>query len=95
MRRLRVYIEPRDLWIGVYVARDAVYVCPLPTIVIRWRRRQTIRVIDRAEFYRAMREIGAFSANDIRDLENRAEPVAVNQDEHAQFRSVESHEERL
>jgi hypothetical protein len=37
-RRLRVYIEPRDAWIGVYVANDAVYVCPLPFVVFRWRR---------------------------------------------------------
>jgi hypothetical protein len=37
--RLRFYIEPRDIWVGVYVARDAVYVCPLPLVVIRYRRR--------------------------------------------------------
>lgn len=36
--RLRLYIEPRDLWVGVYVARDAVYVCPLPMVVIRYTR---------------------------------------------------------
>ena len=36
--RLRVYFEKRDAWIGVYVARDAVYVCPLPFLVIRWWR---------------------------------------------------------
>lgn len=34
--RLSVYWEPRDLWVGVYVARDAVYVCPVPTVVLRW-----------------------------------------------------------
>lgn len=37
--RLSVYIEPRDIWVGVYVAHGAVYVCPLPMLVIRWRRR--------------------------------------------------------
>jgi hypothetical protein len=37
-RRLRVYFEPRDVWVGVYVAEDAVYVCPLPCVVIRWQR---------------------------------------------------------
>ena len=37
-RRWRVYLEPRDIWIGVYVARDAIYVCPLPFLVIRWQR---------------------------------------------------------
>lgn len=36
--RLQVYVEPRDLWVGVYLAPAAVYVCPLPTLVIRWAR---------------------------------------------------------
>lgn len=36
--RLSVYIEPRDLWVGAYVAEHAVYVCPLPLIVFRWTR---------------------------------------------------------
>jgi hypothetical protein len=36
--RLRVYWEPRDLWVGVYVAPHAVYVCPVPTLVFRWAR---------------------------------------------------------
>lgn len=36
--RMRIYFEPRDLWVGAYIARDAVYVCPLPTLVIRWAR---------------------------------------------------------
>ena len=39
-RRLRVYIEPRDAWVGVYVAKQAVFICPLPFVVIRWRRYQ-------------------------------------------------------
>lgn len=38
--RLSVYVEPRDIWIGVYVATDAIYVCPLPLVVIRWSRGQ-------------------------------------------------------
>lgn len=37
--RLATYIEWRDLWVGVFVAADAVYVCPLPTLVLRWTRR--------------------------------------------------------
>jgi hypothetical protein len=37
-RRLRIYFYWRDLWLGVYVAPDAIYVCPLPTLVIRWQR---------------------------------------------------------
>jgi hypothetical protein len=41
MRRLRrgrlsVYIEPRDVWIGIYVAPGAIYICLLPCLVIRW-----------------------------------------------------------
>lgn len=37
--RLQVYLEPRDVWVGVYVAVDAVYVCLLPCLVLRWGRR--------------------------------------------------------
>ena len=37
--RLQVYVEPRDLWIGLYVARYAIYVCLLPLLVFRWTRR--------------------------------------------------------
>lgn len=36
--RLAVYIEPRDAWFGVYVSPGAVYVCPLPFVVLRWQR---------------------------------------------------------
>lgn len=38
--RLSAYIEPRDIWIGVYVAEAAVYVCPLPLLVVKWDRRK-------------------------------------------------------
>lgn len=38
MGRLSIYLEPRDAWIGVYVAANAVYVCPVPFVVVRWRR---------------------------------------------------------
>lgn len=37
-RRVSIYIEPRDLWIGVYVSEQAVYVCPLPCLVIKIAR---------------------------------------------------------
>lgn len=37
--RLSLYWEPRDLWVGVFVGEHAVYICPLPTLVIRWRTR--------------------------------------------------------
>lgn len=36
-RRLRVYLDPRDWRIGVYIGPVNVYVCPLPTLVIHWR----------------------------------------------------------
>jgi hypothetical protein len=36
--RLAVYVEPIDLWVGVYLADDAIYVCPVPTVVLRWSR---------------------------------------------------------
>jgi hypothetical protein len=38
--RLSVYVEPRDVWVGVYIAPTAVYVCPLPLIVLKWNRRR-------------------------------------------------------
>jgi hypothetical protein len=38
--RMQVYLEPRDLWVGAYVAPDAIYVCPLPLLVFRWARRR-------------------------------------------------------
>jgi hypothetical protein len=36
--RLAIYVEPRDAWVGAYVAPDAIYVCPLPFLVWRWTR---------------------------------------------------------
>lgn len=36
MSRLTVYLEPRDAWVGAYI--DAIYVCPLPFLVLRWSR---------------------------------------------------------
>ena len=37
--RISVYVEPRDAWIGLYVAPGALYFCPLPFVVIKWARR--------------------------------------------------------
>lgn len=42
-RRLVIYIEPVDIWIGVYVSDTHVYVCPLPLLVIRFERRSRCR----------------------------------------------------
>jgi hypothetical protein len=36
--RLGVYLEPQKYWVGVCVSKRAVYVCPFPALVIRWRR---------------------------------------------------------
>jgi hypothetical protein len=36
--RVSIYFEPRDLWVGVYVSRQHLFVCPLPAVVIRWAR---------------------------------------------------------
>jgi hypothetical protein len=36
--RVEIYPEPRDAWIGMYVADDAVYLCPLPFVVVRISR---------------------------------------------------------
>lgn len=38
-RCIGIYIEPRDAWIGVYLAEYQVYVCPVPFLVIRIDRR--------------------------------------------------------
>lgn len=35
----RVYRDRDDWWIGYYRGATHHYVCPLPTLVIRWRRR--------------------------------------------------------
>lgn len=40
MTRLHLVIEPRDLWIGAYIARDAVYVCLVPCVVIKYCRKR-------------------------------------------------------
>lgn len=39
--RVEVYSEPRDLWVGVYVAPGAIYVCLIPVVVIRISRGRT------------------------------------------------------
>ena len=40
--RVEIYCEPRDLWVGAFVAKGgAIYVCPLPMFVIRVSRGRT------------------------------------------------------
>lgn len=36
--RVEAYIEPRDAWVGAYISKEAVYVCPLPFLVVRTSR---------------------------------------------------------
>lgn len=36
---VRVYRDPADWWIGLYIGANHLYRCPLPTLVIRIRRR--------------------------------------------------------
>jgi hypothetical protein len=38
-RSVKVYLEPRDWWVGYYRGDDHHYVCLLPCVVIRWNRR--------------------------------------------------------
>lgn len=35
---MKIYLDRRDVWIGVYVAAMHVYVCPLPCVVFRFER---------------------------------------------------------
>ena len=36
--RLWLIVEPRDIWVGIYVADRAVYVCLVPCLVLKWER---------------------------------------------------------
>jgi hypothetical protein len=35
---MKVYFDFNDWWIGYYRGPNHHYVCPLPTVVIRWPR---------------------------------------------------------
>jgi hypothetical protein len=58
-RRIKIYIEPCDWWIGYYRGDTHHYVCPLPCVVIRWRRRAVLR--------EALSRCGSMMATDPRD----------------------------
>lgn len=44
---MTIRFEPRDIWVGLYWTRETTivgtfthfYVCPVPCLVIHWRRR--------------------------------------------------------
>jgi hypothetical protein len=38
--RLSLVLEPRDIWLGLYVAPRAVYVCLLPCLPLKWERKR-------------------------------------------------------
>jgi hypothetical protein len=40
MSLISIYIDLRDWWIGYHRGPIAHYICPLPTVVIRVRRKQ-------------------------------------------------------
>jgi hypothetical protein len=40
---IRIYVDRADWWIGYYRGTDHHYVCLVPTVVIRWRRRRAER----------------------------------------------------
>lgn len=40
MKLPKIYIEPRDIWVGAYIGKDALYVCPLPMLVLKWERKE-------------------------------------------------------
>lgn len=63
-REPKIYFDFRDWWIGYYRSSDYHYVCPLPTLVIRWRRRSywTQEQVERVD-----REIAEF-ADEIRPV---------------------------
>jgi len=38
--RFWVIFEPRDFWVGLYVAPRAIYVCLVPFLPMKWERRR-------------------------------------------------------
>ena len=36
--RLSLVFEPRDLWLGLYIGPDAIYITLIPCLPIRWAR---------------------------------------------------------
>lgn len=43
---MKIYVDLRDWWVGVYIAPTYVYVCPLPCVVLRFRRRQKFEFVE-------------------------------------------------
>lgn len=43
---MKVYFDFNDWWVGYYRGPNHHYVCPAPTVVIRWRRRAFKALVD-------------------------------------------------
>ena len=39
MNRIKIYFDPADWWIGLYIGPNHLYLCLLPTLVVRVLRR--------------------------------------------------------
>ena len=39
LRRVMVLFAWYDLWVGVFIGEDAVYVCPVPMLAVRIERK--------------------------------------------------------
>ena len=39
IQMMKIYIDTNDWWVGYYRGEHYHFVCPLPTLVIRWSRR--------------------------------------------------------
>lgn len=40
MRRLRIQFRWYDLWVGVFIGPTDIFVCPIPCVALRWRRKK-------------------------------------------------------
>ena len=38
--RLSLVFEPRDFWVGLYAGPDAIYICLVPRLPLRWARKE-------------------------------------------------------
>lgn len=59
--RIKVYFDFRDWWIGYYRGATHHYVCPLPTLVIRWSRKRAAKLAAPVRYLEAGRTLEADS----------------------------------
>lgn len=38
--RLSLVFEPRDIWLGLYIGPDAIYLTLIPCLPLRWARKE-------------------------------------------------------